>query len=75
MYADDKSVPSRSENPMQLLEDLKKELKRDHGLAKAKKTKPKRSYMCEYMLLGNNKLSSKICGNAHIKIDNDEINR
>ena len=39
MYADDTSVSSSNENPLQLLEDFKRELEGDYGLAKTKQTK------------------------------------
>ena len=75
MCATDTSIFSSSENPLQLLEGLKKELgggvmhwqrQNKLSLTVAK---------CEYMFIGNDKQLSKIFEIGNIEIDIDEIKR
>ena len=70
MHTDNTSISSSIENPLQLLEDLKREVdgimdwlgqnKLNLNIAK-----------CEYMFLGNNKQVSKISDIGNIKINKD----
>ena len=74
MYADDTSISSSSENPLQLLEDLKRELERIMDWLRQNKLSLNVD-KCEYMFLGNDKQLSKISEIANIKINKDEIKR
>ena len=74
MYADDTSISSSSENPLQLLEDLKRGLVRIMDWLRQNKLSLNVG-KCEYMFLGNDKQLSKISEIGNIKIDKDEIKR
>ena len=74
IYADDTSTSSSSENPLQLLEDLKRELERIVNWLRQNKLSLNVA-KCEYMFLGNDKQLSKTSDVGNIKIDKDEIKR
>ena len=74
MYAGDTSISSSSENPLQLLEDLKRELERIMDWLR-QTTLSLIVAKCEYMFLGNDKQLSKISEIGNIKIDKDENKR
>ena len=74
MYADDKSISSSSENPLQLLEDLKSELERIMDWLRRNKLSLNVA-KCEHMFLGNDKQLSKTSDIGNFKIDKDEIKR
>ena len=72
MYADDPSISSSSENLLQLLEDLKRELERIMDWLRQNKLSLNVAE-CEYMFLGNDKQLSKISEIGNIRIDKDKI--
>ena len=74
MYADDTSISSSSENLLQLLEDLKRELERIMDWLRQNKLSLNVAE-CEYMFLGNDKQLSKISKIGNIRIDKDKIKR
>ena len=58
MYADDASISSSSQNPLQLFEDLKRELEGMMDWLRQNKLKFNVA-KCEYMFIGNDKQLSK----------------
>ena len=74
MYSDNTSISSSIENPLQLLEDLKRELEGIMDWLRQNKLSLNVAKY-EYMFIGNDKQLSKISEIGNIKLDKDEINR
>ena len=74
MYADDTSISASSENPVQLIEHLKRELKGIMDWLRQNKLRLKVA-KCEYMFISNDKQLSKISDIGNLEIDKDEIKR
>ena len=72
MYSDNTSISSSSENPLQLLEDLKRELEGIMDWLRQNKLSLNVAKY-EYMFIGNDKQLSKISEIGNIKLDKDEI--
>ena len=74
MYADDTSISASSENPVQLIEHLKRELEGIMDWLRQNKLSLNVA-KCEYMFIGNDKELSKISDIGNLEIDKDEIKR
>ena len=72
MCADDTSISSSSENPLQLLEDVKRELEGMMDWLRQNKLRLNLAKF-EYMFIANDKQLSKISEISNIEIDKDEI--
>ena len=74
MYADDASISASSENPVHLIENLKRELEGIMDWLRHNKLSLNVA-KCEYMFIGNDKQLSKIFDIGNLEIDKDEIKR
>ena len=74
MYADDTSISASSENPIQLIQYLKRELERVMDWLRQNKLSLNEA-KCEYMIIGNDKQLSKIFDIGNLEIDKDKIKR
>ena len=74
MYADDRSISTSSENPVKLIEHLKRELEGSMDWLRQNK-------LClnvakfEYMFIGNDKQLSNISDIGNLEMDKDDIKR
>ena len=69
MYADATSISASSENPVQLIEHLKRELEGIMDWLRQNKLSLNVA-KCEYMFIGNDKELSKISDIGNLEIDN-----
>ena len=74
VYADDTSISASSENPVQLLEHLKRKLAGIMDWLRQNKLSLNVA-KCEYMFIGKDKLLSKISDIGNLEIDEDETKR
>ena len=74
MYADDTSISASSENPVQLVEHLKRELEGIMDWLRQNKLSLNVA-KCEYMFIGNDKQLRKISDIGNLEMDKDEIKR
>ena len=74
MYADDTSISASSENPVQLVEHLERELERVMDWLRQNKQSLNVA-KCEYLFIGNDKQLSKISDIGNLEMGNDEIKR
>ena len=74
MYADDPSIYTSSENPVQLKEHLRRELEGIMDWLRQSKLSLNVAN-CEYMFIGDDKQTSKMSNIGNLEIDKDEIKR
>ena len=74
MYADDTSISASSENPLQLKENLKRELEGIVDWLRQNKLSFKVA-KCEYMCIGNDRQLLRFSEIGNFEVDKDEIKR